>query len=541
MKDSKTKKLHITIIVLGIIFNCIGIFHSNLWFDEAYSVGLASKSFADIWTIGGNDVHPVLYYWILHIIYLIANNFSVSQNIIIIMYRIFSAICISLLGILGYTHIKKDFGEKIGILFSFFSYLLPIICIYTAEVRMYSLAILLVTILAIYAYRLAKFGSLQKAEYEIRKKHSQILEDKNKFKQTIKNWIIFGITSLLCIYTHYYALMAAGIINCILLVYLIKQKRKQDISIILILGIIQALLYIPWILCFMNQLKHVSKGFWIKFEFPKTLMQLLSSQFIGNLKEQIGFGFSIIIYIYLIYKVHKAKKDEEDCKPAIYSILIYSAVILAALIITAIMKTSILYYRYLFAITGLYIFFISYMLGKEKNINIIKAICGITLVLGIWSNYNQIMEVYDKTNNVPISYLKEKIQPDDVIVFKEASFGSGIVIGMNFEENEKIFYNPSDWGVKEAYKAFGNKLNVCTNTDFYQNLPNRIWIIDSPNEDYYNEMFNNDQYELISKNYIKTKYEDYEYNIILVEKVDGIVNDENVDNEVVNNEIVNNV
>ena len=60
----KSKYIHIAIIVLGIIFVSIPIFHENIWFDESYTVGISSKSFIDIWKIGSNDVHPVLYYFI---------------------------------------------------------------------------------------------------------------------------------------------------------------------------------------------------------------------------------------------------------------------------------------------------------------------------------------------------------------------------------------------------------------------------------------------------------------------------------------------
>lgn len=144
----KTKKLHIVLIILGIIFVNMGIFHSNLWFDETYSVGMASKTFTEIWNIGGHDVHPVLYYWILHIIYLLTNGS-------ILAYRIFSGIGISILGILGYTHIRKDFGEKAGLLFSFLIYFSPITAFFANQIRMYTWALLLVTILAIYAWRLA--------------------------------------------------------------------------------------------------------------------------------------------------------------------------------------------------------------------------------------------------------------------------------------------------------------------------------------------------------------------------------------------------
>ena len=101
----KTKIVHIGIIILGIIFILIPAFHTNIWFDESYSIAIANKSFSEIWTITGHDVHPALYYWMLHIINLIFGSH-------ILIYRLFSVLSIVLLGIIGYTHIRKDFGEK---------------------------------------------------------------------------------------------------------------------------------------------------------------------------------------------------------------------------------------------------------------------------------------------------------------------------------------------------------------------------------------------------------------------------------------------
>ena len=76
----KTKAIHIGIIILGIIFISISSFHSNVWFDESYSVALCEHSFKEIWQIGGNDVHPVLYYMLLHILYLIFVYFSTKSS-----------------------------------------------------------------------------------------------------------------------------------------------------------------------------------------------------------------------------------------------------------------------------------------------------------------------------------------------------------------------------------------------------------------------------------------------------------------------------
>lgn len=491
----KTKNLHILIIIFGIIINSISIFHSNLWFDEAYSVGLASKSFSDIWKIGGHDVHPVLYYWILHIIYLITNSIGLSHQSIIISYRIFSGIIMAILGILGYTHIRKDFGEKVGMMFSFFSYFLPAVSIFTSEIRMYSLSAVLITILAIYAYRLF-----------------------HKDQDTVKNWIIFGITSLACIYVHYYALIAAGITNLILLWNLIKQKRKSSIITILTFGFIQLIAYIPWIIYFVKQLKHVAKGFWVGFTFPNSLIEILSANYIGELKI-IVFLVSILIYTYLGFKAYKSIKNKEQWNPGMMSILLYIGVISAVLIVTVFLRTPILYYRYLFVITGFYIFAISFFLAKENKKIIIYSICAVTLVLSISNNYNQIKEVYDKSNSQPIAYLKENIQQDDVIVCYENNYRESASIFLTFLDNKQFYYNPLDWGVKEAYEAFGNQLQVCTNTEFLNECNNRIWILDKEDFEFYNLLFNNSNFKFISNKIIATKYENYSYNLVLVERV----------------------
>ena len=209
------KYLHIALIILGIIFIMLPIFHTNIWFDESYSVAIARHSFSEIWQIGGHDVHPILYYFCLHILYLIF-----GSNIIV--YRIFSSVTIAILGVIGYTHIRKDFGEKTGFLFSFFALFLPVAAEYSGELRMYSLGMLLGTLMAIYAYRIYK-GDIKKTTF-----------------------IFFGLSSLLVAYTHYYGLMLAGIVNLILFIYLCKhhKERKNDLIKFIITAVIQVICYV---------------------------------------------------------------------------------------------------------------------------------------------------------------------------------------------------------------------------------------------------------------------------------------------------------
>ena len=89
----KNQIIHIAVIALGIIFLSLCAFHTTLWFDESYSVAIAKHGFSDLWNITGHDVHPALYYWALHIIYMIFGN-----NVI--AFRLFSVLATIILGII---------------------------------------------------------------------------------------------------------------------------------------------------------------------------------------------------------------------------------------------------------------------------------------------------------------------------------------------------------------------------------------------------------------------------------------------------------
>lgn len=413
--DKKNKYIHIGIIVLGIVFISLSAFHENIWFDESYSVSIARHSFSEIWNITGHDVHPPLYYWILHIIWMIFGD----QNI---AFRLFSVLAIAILGVLGYTHIRKDFGEKVGMLFSFLVYFLPVICIYSQEIRMYSLAYLLVTIMAIYAYRFYKS-----------------VKDKNVMKNQNKNLIIFAIFSILSCYTHYYALATAGLINLILFIFLIKNvlkarkqkdldiKNKKEISKplkkFIIAAIIQVILYIPWLLFLIEQMTRVGGGFWIQLNL-NTLIEVPSFQFrvqtdsTINATAIISLIVSILLYIYIGYRIYKAKKNKEKILPAVISIIIYITVIAAVLIISLI-GSPILVGRYLLTLTGLYIFVFAFFMAKEERKWVTKMICAIILILSFIGNYNTIKNNYDTTNQEVMSFMEENIQKGDIIIYNE--------------------------------------------------------------------------------------------------------------------------
>ena len=492
-KKDKILILNIIIIILGTIFISLGAFHTNIWFDESYSVAISNHSFSEIWNIGGNDVHPVFYYIMLKIVSLIFGN-----NILV--FRLFSIVPIVILSILGITHIRKDYGERTGIIFSFLTLFLPIIAAYSSEIRMYTWVMLFVTITAIYANRIYKK------------------------ELSIKNWVIFALFSLLSAYTHYYGLMFAGIINVILFIYLLKNRKgkNKDLKIFIIQAIVECLLYVPWLYYFIKQLTSVGGGYWIKLEFPDTLYNVLGIQYMGSLSNIFGFCFAICLYIYLGFVIYRCKKERISIKNARNSLILYVLIVFIAFLIS--LKSPILYPRYLMTITGLLIFFIADIMAKEKSKYTTIEICIIIFVTSLISNINIINTNYDNTNMKQIEYLEENIKDDDIIVY--SNIGNGSVFAVYFKDNKQYFYNGYHWNVEEAYKAYGPQMETVENLDFLKDYKGRIWIIDSADSSFYNDKFKTDDYKVIDSKVIKTKYPSsfdtnysgYEYNLILIEK-----------------------
>ena len=319
--------------------------------------------------------------------------------------------------------------------------------------------------------------------------------------------------------------MAAGLINLILLVYLVKNKKKEVYIKQIILGIIQGLLYLPWIIYFSSQLKSMhDNGFWISLG-PETIIQIGSLLFSGSLYAWIGFIISLFVYGYLIYLIRKEEK--ENIKPVRYALLVIVLLILASLIMSVILWSPILYYRYLTVVAGLMIFAISYMFAKSAKPCILYTFIAITILTTIPSNIIMISHNYDKSNNEPIDFIKNNIQENDVIVYP--GIGTGAIMSAKFPQYKQYFYNAEDWGVEEAYKAFGPAMQTYTTDDFLndEECQGRIWLVlDFYKVDYFNEKFNNENYRVLAKIQYFTKYnkekaqnKETEYNIYLIEKI----------------------
>lgn len=497
-KFNWTKYLHIAIIVLGSIFILFPSFHEGLWFDESYSVGIANHSFAEIWSIGSHDVHPILYYFMLRII-----GFLTNQSIL--AYRLFSTLPLIILAILGYTHLRKDFGGKVGFLFSFLILFMPVNLVYASEIRMYTWAMLFVFVTALYGYRIYKSGISN------------------------KNWMIFSIFSLASAYTHYYSLVAVGLINIALFIYFlvnnIKQrnyevkyiKYSENLKKSIISAIVQILLYLPWLVVLLGQFMGVSNGFWIG---APNFLEMFEFQFTGNLgtsahvNKIISYAFSAILAIYMIYLFCKKRKEIKAAKMAL---ILYFGVLLTVGIVS--LKTPILYARYLLTITGVFLFVLAVLMAKDNNKTRVDIICIMILIVSAILNISLVKINYDESNSKPIDFMESSIEDDDIIIVDNAAggYGSGFVSGVNFPDNKLYFWDRLNWNVEEAYKAFGETVYTLDNLKDYKG---RIWVVSDNDESLLNAVIEElgGDIEVLCYERFDTKYQGYQYAISLIER-----------------------
>jgi len=142
----KAKHLHISIIILGIIFISISAFHPSIWFDESYSVAIAKHNFADIWQITGNDVHPPLYYLMLRIAMNFTKGYFSKWPGIVLNIIIYTFVTIIMYLILKKLLKKDNYSiEKAGIL-AFMSSIVLASLSNVIYIRMYSLLTLIILI-----------------------------------------------------------------------------------------------------------------------------------------------------------------------------------------------------------------------------------------------------------------------------------------------------------------------------------------------------------------------------------------------------------
>ncbi len=499
---------HVAILVVGTLFMLVCAFHGNIWFDETYSVALASKPFAEIWRIGATDVHPVLYYCALHVIYL-----ALGTNVL--AYRLFSLLGIVCVALLGLTHLRRDYGARTGELFSLLVLFTPYLDNLALQIRMYSWVIFTVTACFVYACRIVRAarasGSVAASGIAGAGGSLAISEAAGAGGAprgaSASTWAVFFLTSLASAYLHYFGAMSAFLINLVVLVALVRARRARMVATLLVGAVAQVALYLPWLLTMTGQVSSIAGGnYWIdldvKSAFKLPLYMLFTDSVLNRVVGDIavfptsvrltivGFAF-VVVGLFVACAVSavrgalaarrgapapgtgpdaagrcRAVLPAQDPSGAgafawracAYGVVVYLGVIAIAVAASYAIGTLIVYYRYLAVPLGALLVSLSVVLARVRARWLAGAASVALVSFACLSQMLTFVDYYTPVNRSPYNYVEElatdRSSLSESLPVLAGSISSGALTSIGYPDVRVTFaaWLGGYWG--DAYEAY---------------------------------------------------------------------------------------
>lgn len=252
----------IAIVALGLVLRLYNLTAISLWHDEAFSALLIKYPWSEMMYRIGLDVHPPMYYIFLRVWYYILGNSLWSL-------RGFSAFFGVGLIILTYKFVKDAFNnERLALVAALLVAVNPFQISYVTEARMYTMGAFF-TLLA--ACALLKAMNLQQSQ--------------QKF---LKYYLLFVVSTVIIIYTHYYLLFSAVALGAYGLLYHWQSYRNnwRRYGWLVLSFLVIGLAYLPWLKTFLFQFRQVGGNYWIPpmnlWSIPDTLWRLVIGSYTAN-------------------------------------------------------------------------------------------------------------------------------------------------------------------------------------------------------------------------------------------------------------------
>ena len=268
------------ICLLGGLLRIYQLGSESLWRDEISSAAVAQLSLAQIVENRSSDVHPPLYYFLLH--YWVALLGSSEFKIRLLSVIFGSA---SLWPMYKIGHIL--FNRFVGILSALLLALAEFHIYYSQEAKSYSLLTFLT---------LLSFLSL-----------IQLLEDRKFFV-----CILYVVVNTLLIYTHAYGhfILISQHFFFLYLLFSVPEKNKFTVKEWLILQSIPLVLYLPWAQIFLDQVHKQQERFWLATPTISSVEKTFSD-YAGSRASLILLLF-IMVFPYIQHAIGKGKNAENE-------------------------------------------------------------------------------------------------------------------------------------------------------------------------------------------------------------------------------------
>lgn len=441
---------------LGVLLLLYMAFDTSVWVDEAYTLGIVKYSVSDLIYVTAQDVHPPLYYLIVKLVLFLMRVKNLYT--VVIAARIVSVIPYVLIWILSLTYIRREYGKECGALFSVCIISAPHMIANALEIRMYSWAMFFILLIFLTTVKLIAGN-----------------------KKDIKQFIFLGIWVLCAFYTHYFACISAAVILLFFFIWIILYNRNQFVP-FCIMAVIEAVLYMPWMLIAFRQIKAVSGDYWIEPIDRAALWRYFWYAFrmdentLGKLCGYVLVALSIFCMVLIIRNYRKGNDI-----PALMGMAVMPLTVVAGIVASLLIR-PVFVERYMLPSLGCFwLGFCCILSAIRKEKRIIAGVSVLFLFMGVWQYTTALTDV--KENRVEmheVRNLYEAMDENDIML--HTSLNTEVPAAVYCPDSRQFLIEETPTLAIDQL-VFENVEGIMEagDTDALQRQENTLWCIAYPN------------------------------------------------------------
>ena len=379
------------ILLLGLGLRLIRLGADSIWYDEAVSLFLASKSLTDMIVHTAGDIHPPLYYALLHFWTGVMGSSEFAAGL-------FSLLFGMLLIPLTYYLAREILNPNAGLLAGFLVAISPYNIWYSQEIRMYTLAACLGMAALLGLRSVLRPGS-----------------------RRWMGWIVYALAAAAGMYVLYYfafLLIAINVWAIVVIAHMTSRNRRQLLGRWAGAQVGAIILYAPWTPIVVRQVTNPPVPPWRSFTpLHVVLAEAWTALSFGQSVEPAQVWPLLIVTLLLtaagVWGLWR--KDWTD----VLLLLGYWLIPLALILLLS-LWTPLYHVRYLFAYSpAFYLLLAAGVLAALKRWRIVGPLAMIALVIGsgfsLWQ-YHVKPEYRPDDHRGAVNYLNDYWQPRDAVL-----------------------------------------------------------------------------------------------------------------------------
>ncbi|MGB3904178.1 MAG: glycosyltransferase family 39 protein [Anaerolineae bacterium] len=402
-------------VLLAFALRLYRLGYQSVWYDEGVSIHLATKDLSDLTRHTAGDIHPPLYYYLLHfwILMLGPSEFSAA-----FLSLVFGMLIIAL----SYRLARDLYGRHIGLLTAFLIAISPFNLWYSQEIRMYSLGACLGLISLYCLMRLT--GMVRRTSLET---PERVGIASSRDGRSWKLWMGYVLSATAGLYSLYYFVFLLLLENLFVFGWWVFNKlgkREGPLSLarwLLAQGAV-LLLYLPWLPVALRQALDPPVPPWREFTGLGTVVTdswaaLALGQSVDPQSVLIWPLLSFLFAIYLLGLL----SPTADRQGRMTTVLFCGYTFVPLLAIHALsLRTPLFHVRYLYTYSTP--FYLLLALGFVRLVRISRVALPVSLALltvasgySIY-NFHFAPQYAADDHRGAVGYLEERIAPGDAVL-----------------------------------------------------------------------------------------------------------------------------